>query len=101
MSKFPFLIAAAAALTLGAAPAFAQESKSEEAREKPIPLAQVPKPAVDAAKKVIGPNITEARVMREHGQRVYELGAKDASGKEKEVHVSANGKILKTETEHE
>jgi uncharacterized membrane protein YkoI len=64
-------------------------------------MAQVPKPAVASAKKVLGPNITESRVMREHGRTVYELGAKDASGKEKAVHVASNGKILKTESENE
>jgi uncharacterized membrane protein YkoI len=100
MPRVSTLIAAAAALTLAASPVFAQGSHArEEAREKPIPLAQVPKPAVNAAKKVLGPNITEARVMREHGHKVYELESKDASGKEKAVHVAANGKVLKIEHE--
>jgi uncharacterized membrane protein YkoI len=96
MTRFSTLFAAATALTLAASPVFAQGSR-EEAREKPIPLAQVPKPAVHAAKKVLGPNITEARVMHEHGHKVYELGSRDPSGREKAVHVAANGKILKIE----
>jgi uncharacterized membrane protein YkoI len=99
MLKSLTLTAFLGAFALAAAPGFAQESKSEEAREKPIAMAQVPKPAVDAAKKTLGPNLTEARVMTEHGKTVYELSAKDASGKEKSVHVSADGKILKTENE--
>jgi uncharacterized membrane protein YkoI len=96
MTRFSTLFAAATALTLAASPVFAQGS---HAREKPIPLAQVPRPAVDAAKKVLGPNINEARVMREHGRKVYELGSRAPSGREKAVHVAANGKILKIEHE--
>ena len=34
---------------------------------------------------------------REHGHKVYELGSRDPSGREKAVHVAANGKILKVE----
>lgn len=98
MKRLPTLFAAATALALAASPVFAQDSHArEEAREKPIPLAQVPKPAVDSAKKVLGPNITEARVMHEHGRKVYELESKTASGQEKAVHVAANGKVLKVE----
>jgi uncharacterized membrane protein YkoI len=100
MTRFSTLFAAAAALTLATSPVFAQVSHPrEEAREKPIPLAQVPRPAVNAARRVLGPNITEAKVMREHGHKVYELGSRGPSGREKAVHVAANGKILKIEHE--
>lgn len=98
MRMSSILIASVAALGLIAGPALAGPSKSEEAHEKPISLAQVPKPAMDAAKKALGGDITEAETIQ--GQRgVYELSMKDASGKEKAVHVTSADKILKTETE--
>ena len=99
MSKFPHLLAGLSAISLAAAPALAHENKAEEAKEKPIALSQVPKAAVAAAQKALGSNTLEARLVRGHGQRVYELETKDASGKERSVHVAANGKILKTESE--
>jgi uncharacterized membrane protein YkoI len=78
------------------------QSKSEEAKEKHIPLAQVPKAAMDAAKTALGGDVKEAAVMKAGRQSVYELSTgKDASGKEHAVHVDSKGKILKSETETE
>jgi uncharacterized membrane protein YkoI len=99
MSKFPTILAALGALSLAGSPALAHGNKAEEAKEKSVAMAQVPKPAVDAAKKALGADPTDAKVMTEKGQKVYELSAKDASGAEKAVHVSASGKVMKTETE--
>jgi uncharacterized membrane protein YkoI len=99
MSKFPTILAALGALSLAASPALAHGNKGEEAKEKSVAMNTVPKPAVDAAKKALGADPTEAKVMTEKGQKVYELSAKDASGAEKAVHVSASGKVMKTENE--
>lgn len=82
---------------LAASPVLAAESRSHEAQEKPIQLSQVPQAAVDAGEKALGGKATEAKTMQEGGQQVYELERKDASGKEHSVHVSADGKVLKTE----
>ncbi|MBV9995155.1 MAG: PepSY domain-containing protein [Caulobacteraceae bacterium] len=98
MSKMPILLTGLAALALATAPALAKENRAEEAHEKPIALSQVPKAAVDAAQRALGGNITKAEIISGKS-RVYELSSTDASGKGKAVHVTAAGKILKTETE--
>jgi len=92
------LSAALGAILVATVPAMAQ-SKSEEAKEKPVQLSEVPQAARDAARKALGSAPTEAKVMEEKGQRVYELEAKQAAGKEKSVHVTADGKILKHEND--
>jgi hypothetical protein len=74
--------------------------KSEEAREKSIELSSVPQPAVDAAKKALGADPTEAKIINGTRPQQYEL-AINAGGKEKAVHVRANGTIVKRETESE
>lgn len=88
---------ALAALALASTPVLAAENAAEEAQEKPIQLSQVPQAAVDAGEKALGGKATEAKVMEQNGQRVYELERKDASGKERGVHVTADGKVLKKE----
>lgn len=75
--------------------------KSEEAREKSIELSSVPKPAVDAAKKALGADPTEAKIINGTRPQQYELAATNSSGKEMAVHVRANGTIVKKETESE
>lgn len=99
MSKFPMILAALGALSVTATPALAHGNKAEEAKEKTVAMNTVPKPAVDAAKKALGADPTDAKMMTEKGQKVYELSAKDASGAEKAVHVSSTGKVMKTESE--
>jgi hypothetical protein len=94
-----------APLTIGlilavSAQSFAQ-SKDEEAREKAVGMAQVPQPARDAAQKVLGTAPTEAKVVEGTNPQEYELEGKNAAGKEMGVHVLANGKVVKTESEHE
>jgi uncharacterized membrane protein YkoI len=84
-------------IALAAVPALAAKNAAEEAQEKTVQLSQVPKAAVDAAQKALGGKVTEAKVMQQDGQQVYELERKDASGKERAVHVTAGGQILKTE----
>lgn len=74
--------------------------ESEEAREKTIDLSSVPKPAVDAAKKALGADPTEAKIIRGTRPQQYEL-AVESGGKEDAVHVRANGTIVKHETENE
>ena len=92
------LSAALGATLLATAPVMAQ-SKSEEAKEKTVQLSEVPQAAREAAQKALGSAPTEAKVMEEKGQRVYELEAKQAAGKEKSVHVTADGKVLKHEND--
>jgi len=74
-------------------------SKSEEAREKTVALSSVPKAAVDAAKKALGADPTEAKIIAGTKPRQYELEAKNASGQEVAVHVRGDGTIVKRETE--
>lgn len=89
------------AIGLATAPLLAAENPAgeamEEATEKPIQLSQVPQAAVQAGEKAIGGKATEARTMQQNGQQIYELERKDATGQEHSVHVSADGKVLKTE----
>lgn len=85
------------ALGLAVMPVLAAENRAEEAREKSVQLSEVPKAAVDAGEKALGGKATEARVMEQKGQQVYELERKDSSGKEHAVHVTADGKVLKKE----
>lgn len=89
---------AGCALLLSAA-AFAQ-SRSEEAREKATALSSVPKAAVDAARKALGSDPTEAKIISGTRPRQYELSV-ESGGKENSVHVRANGTIVKRETENE
>ena len=67
--------------------------------EKEIPLSQVPVVAVEAAQQAVeNITLTEAAVEEEDGQTVYVLeGAAD--GKEYEIEVTADGKVLDVEQE--
>src|SRR3954463_16054458 len=56
-----------------------------------IELSAVPAPAMAAAHKAIGTNITEAEQKRDNGQMVYELEGRDAQNKKHSVHVTADG----------
>jgi len=91
----PILIGASAIL---GTQAFAQ-SRSEEARERTIALASVPKPAVDAARQALGADPSEAKIISGTSPQQYELEAKNSSGRETSVHVQADGTIVKRETE--
>jgi hypothetical protein len=79
-------------------PSFAQ-NRSEEAREKTIQLSEVPQAARDAAEKALGTAPTEAKLVSGTSPQQYELEAKNAAGKEVAVHVLANGKVVKKESE--
>jgi len=61
-----------------------------------IQLSQVPGPAMAAAKREIGPNITSAKTEKENGQLVYMLEGKDAANKDRQVKVSPDGDILRS-----
>ena len=97
INAIPLIIGAALFLT---SPVLAA-GKSEEAREKSVDLSTVPKPAIDAAKKALGADPTEAKIINGTRPQQYELAAANASGKEMAVHVRANGTIVKRETESE
>jgi len=79
-------------------PSVAQD-RSEESREKTIRLSEVPQAARDAAKKALGATPTEAKLVSGTQPQEYELEAKEAGGKEMSVHVTADGKVVKTENE--
>ncbi len=69
--------------------------------EKEIPLSQVPAAVVAAARGAVdGITLTEAEVETEDGQFVYTLeGA--AQGKEYEIEVTPDGRVLEVEQEDE
>lgn len=76
-------------------------SKSEEAREKTVEMSSVPKAAVDAAKKALGADPTEAKIINGTKPQQYELAVETSGGKESAVHVRGDGTIVKRETESE
>ena len=61
-----------------------------------IQLSQVPGPAMAAAKREIGPNITSAKTEKQNGQLIYMLEGKDAANKDRQVKVSPDGDILRS-----
>ena len=66
--------------------------------EKEIPLSDVPVVAVDAAQQAVeNITLTEAEVEKE-GRTVYVLEG-EADGKEYEIEVTADGKVLDVEQE--
>lgn len=106
-----FAMSAVAAVTLLAGPASYAQSvldkgkaavKDDYSRAKDalsgssIQLSQVPGPAMAAAKREIGPNITSAQTEKENGQLVYMLEGKDAANKDRQVKVSPSGDILRS-----
>ena len=109
MSKTRIFLSAAVSALLLASPVFAQstmdKAKTEmkddynKAKEgvtgRRIELSSVPAAAMATAHKQIGPNITEATQSRENGQEVYELEGRDSANKERSVHVTADGKIIR------
>lgn len=78
------------------------ETKDDYSRAKQalsghsIQLSQVPGPAMAAAKKEIGPNITEAKQDTQNGQTIYVLEGRDAANKERSVQVTPNGDVLRS-----
>jgi len=110
MSRTGLLVSAAiGALLLTAPVAFGQSTMDkaktgvsdtmknlqEDTIGRRIELSAVPSKAMEAAHKAIGTNITEAKQERENGQEVYELEGRDGANKERSVHVTADGKILR------
>jgi hypothetical protein len=61
-----------------------------------VNLAAVPGPAMAAAKREIGPNITSAKSTTENGQQVYMLEGKDAANKDRQVKVTPSGDIIRS-----
>jgi hypothetical protein len=100
MQKILIVPLAMSAVLVFAAPLFAQ-SASEEASEKTVALSSVPQPAMDAAKKALGAEPTEAKLVAGTRPQQYELEAKNSAGQEKSVHVTGAGKVVKHETENE
>lgn len=72
-------------------------SRAKEALSgKSIELAQVPGPAMAAAKREIGPNITEAKQDTKNGQTIYVLDGRDAANKDRSVQVTPDGTVLRS-----
>lgn len=61
-----------------------------------VQLSQVPGPALAAAKKEIGPNITEAKQDTKNGQTIYVLEGRDSANKERSVQVTPDGDVLRS-----
>ena len=75
------------------------KAKKEKEEGKEIPVSQVPKAAMEAAQNAAkGVNLTEAEVEEEKGQTVYTLEGK-ADGKEYNIEVTADGKVLEVSQE--
>jgi hypothetical protein len=82
-------------------PVFAQD-RSEESRERSVDMSSVPQAAKDAAKQALGADPTEAKIISGTRPQQYELEAEATNGgPEKAVHVTGDGKVVKTETENE
>jgi len=100
MKKIHIVPLVAGAVLALSSPLFAA-SKSEEAREKTVEMSSVPKAAVDAAKKALGADPTEAKIINGTKPQQYELAVEASGGKESAVHVRGDGTIVKRETENE
>jgi hypothetical protein len=69
--------------------------------EKEVPLSEVPPEALEAAHGAVdGITITEAEMEKEDGQTIYVFEG-EASGKEYEIEVTPEGKVLEVEEEAE
>lgn len=104
MRRTKFGMIATLAAVLAAAPALAQQQRQgQEAREhneQEIQLSEVPQAAMQAAQRALGGvQITEAARVTVDGRQLYELEGKDASGREVEVYVAADGTVVRRETE--
>jgi hypothetical protein len=98
VDKLSIRLAACLVLALMAAGSAVCAEKEKKQDEK-IPLADVPAVVKDAAVKAVdGLTLTKAEKEVKNGAVVYELEG-TASGKEYEVKVSADGKVLKAEEE--
>jgi uncharacterized membrane protein YkoI len=97
------LLAAACALPFVAGGAFAQaqgQNREEERQEQRIDMSQVPAAAMNAARQALNVPITEASIVgQQNGQTVYELEGRNQQGREVGVHVTANGQVIKRESE--
>ena len=70
-------------------------------QEKEVPLSEVPPEALEAAQGAVdGVTITEAEMEKEDGQTVYVFEG-EANGKEYEIEVTPEGKVLEVEDEAE
>ena len=68
-------------------------------QEKEVPLSEVPAEALKAAQGAVdGVTITEAEIEKEDGQTVY-IFEGEADGKEFEIEVTPEGKVLEVEEE--
>ena len=90
------LIGVTAAFAIGGVVA-AIAISSEEANETAIELSQVPPPARDAAQKLLGGAIREAKLIEQNGQKIYELEGQNSSGQKMSIHVNADGSVVALE----
>ena len=70
-------------------------------KEKDVPLSEVPQEALKAAQGAVdGITITEAETEKEDGETVYIFDG-ELNGKEYEIEVTSEGKVLEVEEEAE
>ncbi len=70
-------------------------------QEKDVPLSEVPQEALKAAQGAVdGITITEAEMEKEDGETVYIFDG-ELNGKEYEIEVTPEGKVLEVEEEAE
>ncbi|MHC4206576.1 MAG: PepSY domain-containing protein [Planctomycetota bacterium] len=68
-------------------------------KENEVPLSEVPAEALEAAQGAVdGVTITEAEMEKEDGETVYVFEG-EANGKEYEIEVTPEGKVLEVEEE--
>ena len=86
-----------------AAPAvFADDKKKNDEVEEKIALDQLPAAVKKAAEEAVkGLVITEVEKVTKKDSQFYEVEGKAADGKEYEVKISPEGKVLKVEQEDE
>jgi hypothetical protein len=99
VTRYTLLPAALGMFLIVGAPSFGQSPSNQganmQSQAQPVQISQVPQLALDAAKKELGKKPTDAKVIVGTSPQEYELMAKDKSGKERTVHVLADGTVLK------
>jgi hypothetical protein len=95
--RYTLPIAALSVFLAAAAPGFAQPTSKQptSTAAQSVQLSQVPQLALEAGKKALGTTPTDAKVIIGTSPQEYELMAKNKSGKQRTVHVLADGTVMK------
>jgi hypothetical protein len=99
LRRYTLPLAALSVFLVSGAPSFGQTTSkgnmSTATQAQPVEISQVPQLALDAGKKALGTTPTDAKVIVGTSPQEYELMAKSKSGKERTVHVLADGTVMK------